>query len=266
MGTAEWMAPEVMRETSAVYGPSADIFSFSIIMWEMWSREKPWREYSTDTSIIFDRVRDGDRLKISHIKDIAPRGYEDLMKRCWNHDQKDRPLIDTVQTNISRMMNARAEEVRSRFNHTRYSSHARADEESDHSFKTRNSSHDSNVPTLSTQGFASPVHRTRSADDVFWTQNSFNKTPKGMQSRRFSATPVMRTTGGLGKKGDSNSSLVSIDIGPSAVIDRRCSGGVEMTDMKSLEEGGSVDLYQSNVSARSSFFNNGIDLMSSDEK
>ena len=66
---------------------------------------------------------------------------------------------------------------------------------------------------------------------MFWTQQQ-QHVSKDMRSRRFSATPVMRMASGMDKKSDSGSSLVSIDLGPSAVIDRRCSGGVEMMEIR----------------------------------
>merc|ERR1711871_1071179 len=103
------------------------------------------------------------------------------------------------------MMNTRAEEVRSRFNRTK---HRGSSNLSTNDSLHKSITHDySASPTMSLQGFSSPPHRTRSADNVFWTQQQQQHVSKDMRSRRFSATPVMRTTPGMGKKSDSGSSL-----------------------------------------------------------
>ena len=44
IGTYQWMAPEVIG--SKPYTEKADVFSFSIIMWEISSREPPYRNKS----------------------------------------------------------------------------------------------------------------------------------------------------------------------------------------------------------------------------
>jgi serine/threonine protein kinase len=41
IGTYQWMAPEVISGQS--YTEKADIFSFGIILWEIASREPPYR-------------------------------------------------------------------------------------------------------------------------------------------------------------------------------------------------------------------------------
>ena len=40
VGTPRWMAPEMMKK-EVTFGPSADIYSFGVVMWEVWSRRKP---------------------------------------------------------------------------------------------------------------------------------------------------------------------------------------------------------------------------------
>lgn len=41
IGTYQWMAPEVI--SGQVYTEKADVFSFGIILWEIASREPPYR-------------------------------------------------------------------------------------------------------------------------------------------------------------------------------------------------------------------------------
>ena len=56
VGTPRWMAPEMMQARTKI-GPSADIYSFGVVMWEVWSRRKPWSELSNNREI-FKAVRD----------------------------------------------------------------------------------------------------------------------------------------------------------------------------------------------------------------
>lgn len=43
IGTYQWMAPEVI--SSQMYTEKADVFSFGIILWEIASREPPYRRF-----------------------------------------------------------------------------------------------------------------------------------------------------------------------------------------------------------------------------
>ena len=59
VGTPRWMAPEMMKKEVKI-GPSVDIYSFGVVMWEVWSGRKPWSELSSKQDI-FKTVRDEKR-------------------------------------------------------------------------------------------------------------------------------------------------------------------------------------------------------------
>ena len=112
MGTPGWMAPEMMKKEVKI-GPSADIYSFGVVMWEVCSRKKPWGELS-DKQKIFEAVRDEKRMltlykKKSDDEEDVPSGYEDLMKRCLEHIAGRRPLIDVVRVDLQGLMEIAAE-------------------------------------------------------------------------------------------------------------------------------------------------------------
>ena len=84
-----------------------DIYSFGVVMWEVWSGRKPWSELSSNQDI-FKAVRDEKRSLSSPEKDV-PEGYDDLMKRCYKYKANQRPLIDVVRDNLQKLLERAAE-------------------------------------------------------------------------------------------------------------------------------------------------------------
>ena len=106
VGTPRWMAPEMMKSEVEI-GPSVDIYSFGVVMWEVWSGRKPWEEFS-DKMDIFKAVRDDRRvLPTLQDKDI-PDEYKDLMRRCCEYKSNRRPLIDVVRMRLQHLVETAA--------------------------------------------------------------------------------------------------------------------------------------------------------------
>ena len=97
-------------------GPSADIYSFGVVMWEVWSRRKPWSELS-DKQDIFKAVRDERRTLSLPENEDAPDGYDDLMRRCCAYKVSQRPLIDVVRDNLQDLLERAAEMDREKTAH-----------------------------------------------------------------------------------------------------------------------------------------------------
>ena len=95
------MAPEMM-EKSVTIGPAVDIYSFGVVMWEIWAERKPWSELS-DKSDIFKTVRD-EKGKLPSVHADAPNGYDTLLRRCCEYESKRRPLIDSVQNDLQHLL------------------------------------------------------------------------------------------------------------------------------------------------------------------
>ena len=70
VGTPRWMAPEMMKG-QVKFGPSADIYSFGVVMWEVWARRKPWSELS-DKHEIF-RIVNEEKKKLPSLVPVAPQ-------------------------------------------------------------------------------------------------------------------------------------------------------------------------------------------------
>ena len=98
-GTLAWMAPELMNAEDCMYGPSVDIYSFGMIMYEFLSGAKPWREFHLSTDIV-SNVSSGKRPHIPKQRRV-PELYLDFMQRCWEHQMEKRPLIDVVCRKIA---------------------------------------------------------------------------------------------------------------------------------------------------------------------
>ncbi|CAI2185381.1 15118_t:CDS:2, partial [Funneliformis geosporum] len=84
-GIIPYIAPEVLQGKK--YTIASDIYSFGMIMWECMTGRRPFWDRTHDTELIID-ICDGLR-PLTGI--VAPEGYIELMKECWDPDQSKRP-------------------------------------------------------------------------------------------------------------------------------------------------------------------------------
>lgn len=100
-GSLLWMAPEVFPtcgEKKLHYDNKIDVYSFGIIMWECLALSQPWTHDGTRfetgpiNAKIMNAVEAGERPPIRPEQAaLAPSGFVDLMKRCWDSDPIARP-------------------------------------------------------------------------------------------------------------------------------------------------------------------------------
>eukprot|EP01114_Cavostelium_apophysatum_P017324 TRINITY_DN5120_c0_g1_i1.p1 TRINITY_DN5120_c0_g1~~TRINITY_DN5120_c0_g1_i1.p1 ORF type:complete len:386 (-),score=97.42 TRINITY_DN5120_c0_g1_i1:95-1252(-) len=93
-GTPAYAAPELSSTTST---EKVDVFSFGVIMWEIWTREKPWSEMQ-HSALIGDAVQSGKRLAVGEDWLIGP-----LIRRCWSQDPKMRPSFPEIYEELERL-------------------------------------------------------------------------------------------------------------------------------------------------------------------
>ncbi|KAK2370748.1 serine/threonine-protein kinase EDR1 [Trifolium repens] len=60
-GTPEWMAPELIRNVP--FDEKCDIFSFGVMMWELWTLNRPW-EGVPPKRVVYSVAHEGSRLEI----------------------------------------------------------------------------------------------------------------------------------------------------------------------------------------------------------
>ena len=87
-GTPLYIAPEVWDEVN--YSQKVDVFAYSMILYEMYANEKPFRGLSMYK--IAQTICKSERPDTSDIEEP----YEDLIERCWSQEPSDRPTFDEI--------------------------------------------------------------------------------------------------------------------------------------------------------------------------
>jgi serine/threonine protein kinase len=99
MGPVRWSAPEAMRNKK--YSDHSDIFSYGVVLYEMFTQRMPWEGYETlDVAI---RVCSGERMTIPEA--VVPRDVSDLMILCWSHEPICRPSMAEIIQCLQLMRN-----------------------------------------------------------------------------------------------------------------------------------------------------------------
>jgi len=89
----KWSAPEVLvpdqeRPEYFRYSASSDVFSYGVVLYEMFARESPWK--NVDAFDAAYRVKNGERMPLP--PRILP-AVKQLVQKCWEHEPRDRPSL-----------------------------------------------------------------------------------------------------------------------------------------------------------------------------
>ena len=95
-GTYRWMSPEIMMKATARINKKCDLFSYGMILFELFAHKKPYSDLENAVDVL-ESVRNGVRPPIPP---TLPSHLHDLLKSCWEEDPKLRPTFDNFVKNI----------------------------------------------------------------------------------------------------------------------------------------------------------------------
>ncbi|EAR90768.2 tyrosine kinase domain protein (macronuclear) [Tetrahymena thermophila SB210] len=98
IGTYQWMAPEVIK--AFYYTEKADVFSYSIILWEIASREPPYRGIKGD--VVAEKVMCENLRPI--IPPSTPKFFQSLIQKCWDANPDNRPTFKQIVKDLEVMI------------------------------------------------------------------------------------------------------------------------------------------------------------------
>lgn len=122
VGNWQWMAPEVIASDSSGYDERSDIYSFGIVMWEIFSRGSPFLEYESQErfmrslglddkgeAIFAVRYQSIKQAVIEEelrptIPDDTPLPVAEIIQKCWRHSPTDRPSFEVIVSSLSALL------------------------------------------------------------------------------------------------------------------------------------------------------------------
>jgi serine/threonine protein kinase len=96
VGTAQWMAPEILR-SSPFYDEKVDVYSFAVLLWEMLTLCEPF-EGLTQDQLVLEVIQRGSRPAIPTY--CGPPKLIDLIRRCWSEKPSDRPSFPQITATL----------------------------------------------------------------------------------------------------------------------------------------------------------------------
>ncbi|CAH2037044.1 unnamed protein product [Thlaspi arvense] len=96
-GTAEWMAPEVLRNEPA--DEKCDVYSYGVILWELFTLQQPWGKMNPMQ--VVGAV--GFQHRRLEIPDFVDPGIADIIRKCWQTDPRLRPSFAEIMASLKQL-------------------------------------------------------------------------------------------------------------------------------------------------------------------
>eukprot|EP00270_Netrium_digitus_P011444 TRINITY_DN3641_c0_g3_i1.p1 TRINITY_DN3641_c0_g3~~TRINITY_DN3641_c0_g3_i1.p1 ORF type:complete len:655 (-),score=150.28 TRINITY_DN3641_c0_g3_i1:80-1966(-) len=97
VGTYRWMAPEALGTSPFPVTTAADVYSFSIVLWELLTAKIPYSDYSPVQAAVGVALND---LR-PEIPANCPDWLRQLMQKCWARDPEARPTFAQVLSQLA---------------------------------------------------------------------------------------------------------------------------------------------------------------------
>ncbi|XP_076949416.1 putative serine/threonine-protein kinase SIS8 isoform X2 [Bidens hawaiensis] len=99
-GTAEWMAPEVLRNEPS--DEKSDVYSYGVVLWELCTMQQPWGGLNP-MQVVGAVGFQHRRLEIPHDMDPV---IADIITKCWQIDPKLRPTFADIMAALKPLQKA----------------------------------------------------------------------------------------------------------------------------------------------------------------
>ena len=99
-GVIPYIAPEIFK--GAKFSKASDVYSMSMVMWELTTGCKPFANIENDANLIY-KIIDGERPEITN---DTPEDFANLMKKCWNSNPKKRPSAKEICKRLNLWLNS----------------------------------------------------------------------------------------------------------------------------------------------------------------
>jgi len=99
IGSPAYAAPELPKES---HTSKVDVFSFAVIMWEIYQQIRPWNDNETRYAWqITEKVARGDRLTLP-----SDGIFNNLITRCWDQSPDKRPTFVEIYEELEKIKNS----------------------------------------------------------------------------------------------------------------------------------------------------------------
>ena len=95
-GTYRWMPPEIMRKATAWINKKCDLFSYGMVLFELFAHELPYSDLENDVDVVMSVIGG----KRPPIPPALPPYLHDLLRSCWEDNPCLRPTFNDFVNKI----------------------------------------------------------------------------------------------------------------------------------------------------------------------
>ncbi|KAG9286604.1 hypothetical protein G9A89_005372 [Geosiphon pyriformis] len=98
-GVIPYIPPEVLKGQK--FTSAGDIYSFSMLLWELATGRPPFHDRSHDNTLIFNIISKGIRPEIT--TPLIPPCIAELIEKCWDVNPENRPTAEEVKEKLGNL-------------------------------------------------------------------------------------------------------------------------------------------------------------------